>query len=73
MLSQKLEDFFSKFNDLSSEEIQAMIEAHLDDDSIEVMIQHLEDFYGIEDDEELGSLCQVMVTGYLAGIATSKS
>ena len=73
MLTAKLDEFFNNFSNLSPEEVQNLVEEHLNDDAIEVMIEHLEDFYGIEDDEELGSLCQIMVTGYLAALATSKT
>jgi hypothetical protein len=33
---------------------------------VEIFVRHIEKFYGIEDDEELGMLAQLMVTGYLA-------
>ena len=63
----KIDKFFNKFNELESEQLQQIIESHLDDNCIEQIIMNLEDLYGIEDDEELGSLCQILITGYLLG------
>lgn len=66
MLSDKLDSFFSKFSSLNTDQIQKLVETYLSDEDLETMIEHLEEFYGIEDDEELGTLCQIMVTGYVA-------
>lgn len=44
----------------------SMVEKHLSDEDVEIFVQHIETFYGINDDEELGMLAQLMVTGYLA-------
>ncbi len=63
---QNLEDFFGKFSEINSDELMSRVEEYLNDDCIEIMISHLEDFYGIEDDEQLGSLAQIMITGFLA-------
>jgi len=43
-----------------------MVEKHLSDEDVEIFVHHIENFYGITDDEELGMLAQLMVTGYLA-------
>jgi hypothetical protein len=44
----------------------ALVEKHLSDEDVEIFVEHIETFYGINDDEELGMLAQLMVTGYLA-------
>lgn len=46
--------------------MMGMVEKHLKDDDVEIFVNHIETFYGITDDEELGMLAQLMVTGYLA-------
>ncbi len=46
--------------------MMALVEKYLKDDDVEIFVQHIESFYGINDDEELGMLAQLMVTGYLA-------
>ncbi len=46
--------------------MMAMVEKHLSDEDVEIFVQHIETFYGITDDEELGMLAQLIVTGYLA-------
>jgi hypothetical protein len=62
----KLEQFFEKLETFNSEQLMAEVDKVLDDNAIEIFVDHIEKFYGIEDDEELGSLAQLMVTGFLA-------
>jgi len=63
---QILTSFFQTLEKMESEDMMAMVEKHLKDDDVEIFVQHIESFYGISDDEELGMLAQLMVTGYLA-------
>jgi archaellum component FlaC len=70
---ENLQKFFSKFNEISSKDMMERVEEWLDDECIEVIVSHLEDFYGIDDDEELGSLAQIMITGFLAAKFDSES
>ena len=68
-----LVDFFKKLEGIESEQMMAMVEAHLSNEDIEIFVDHIADFYGIEDDEQLGMLAQIMVTGYLAAKSESIS
>jgi hypothetical protein len=61
-----LTSFFNSLEKMESEDMMGMVEKHLKDDDVEIFVQHIEAFYGITDDEELGMLAQLMVTGYLA-------
>lgn len=63
---QILTSFFTSLEKMESEDMMAMVEKHLKDDDVELFVNHIETFYGISDDEELGMLAQLMVTGYLA-------
>jgi hypothetical protein len=63
---QILTSFFQSLEKLESDDMMAMVDKHLKDDDIEIFVNHIETFYGITDDEELGMLAQLMVTGYLA-------
>ena len=63
---QILTSFFQSLEKLESDDMMMMVEKHLKDDDVEIFVQHIETFYGITDDEELGMLAQLMVTGYLA-------
>ena len=63
---QILTSFFSSLEKLESEDMMPMVEKHLKDDDVEIFVNHIETFYGITDDEGLGMLAQLMVTGYLA-------
>lgn len=63
---QILTSFFASLEKMESEDMMALVEKHLKDDDVEIFVQHIESFYGINDDEELGMLAQLMVTGYLA-------
>jgi hypothetical protein len=64
--TQILTSFFEGLEKMESEEMMEMVSKHLSDDEVEIFVHHIENFYGISDDEELGMLAQLMVTGYLA-------
>ena len=59
--------FFQDLDNLSSEQLLGLVEGHLDDEDIEVIVTHIEAFYGIDDEEQLGVLAQLLITGYLLG------
>lgn len=63
---QILTSFFESLEKLDSDAMMTLVEKHLSDEDVEIFVQHIEQFYGITDDEELGMLAQLMVTGYLA-------
>jgi hypothetical protein len=63
---QILTSFFSSLEKLDSDAMMALVEKHLSDEDVEIFVQHIEQFYGITDEEELGMLAQLVVTGYLA-------
>lgn len=66
LMKEQLEAFFLKLEKLNSEQLMEMVAEQLSDESIETFVDHIEEFYGIEDDEQLGMLAQIMVTGFLA-------
>lgn len=70
---KKLQLFFEKISNLQSEEFMKLVEDSLTDSQVEIFVDHIEDYYGIEDDEELGTLAQLMITGYLAGLEKSSN
>ena len=63
---QILTSFFESLEKMQSENMMQMVERYLSDEDVEIFVHHIETFYGITDDEELGMLAQLMVTGYLA-------
>lgn len=63
---QILTSFFQSLEKMESDDMMGLVEKHLKDDDVEIFVNHIETFYGITDDEELGMLAQLMVTGYLA-------
>jgi hypothetical protein len=63
---QILTSFFKSLESMESDDMMKLVEKHLSDEDVEVFVQHIESFYGITDDEELGMLAQLMVSGYLA-------
>lgn len=63
---QILTSFFQSLEKMESDDMMALVEKYLKDDEVEIFVQHIENFYGITDDEELGMLAQLIVTGYLA-------
>lgn len=67
-LKDRLADYLTKLEDFDSETMMKQVEKHLDDEAIEMLCEHIEDFYGIEDDEEIGQLAQIMVAGLIMGI-----
>ena len=70
---EDLKSFFEKLSDMESEQLMSVVEAHLSNDEIELFVDHIEDFYGVEDDEELGMLAQIMITGFLAAKQTPQN
>jgi hypothetical protein len=67
-----IERFLTSISEMKSESLMELVEDHLSDEGIELFVDHLESFYGVEDDEELGTLAQIMVTGYLCAKAELK-
>ena len=65
---EKISNFLTSLDDIDSKQLMNMVSQYLSDEDIEIFVDHIEDFYGIEGDEELGMLAQMMITGYLCGI-----
>jgi hypothetical protein len=40
-----------------------MVEQYLDEEAIEGICVHIEEFYGVDDDEQIGQLAQIMISG----------
>lgn len=68
----KLADHFEALKNMDAQMIMKNVDSHLDDEAIEIFVEHIEDFYGIEDDEQLGMLAQIMVSGFVAAKEISK-
>lgn len=68
----KLDAYFEKLEKMKSEDMMALVDKYLDEEAIEIFVDHIEDFYGVEDDEQLGSLAQIMISGYVAAMETNK-
>jgi hypothetical protein len=66
---EKIQNFLTTLSNLNSEQMMSLVESQLTDEGVELFVDHIQEFYGIEDDEELGTLAQLMVTGYLAAKA----
>lgn len=67
MTTEQMKTFFRKLESCESSQFMELVEERLDDTKIELICDHIEDFYGITDDEEIGMLAQVMITGVLLG------
>ena len=63
----KLAEYLDKLEEMDSESMMKLAEKHLDDEAVEMLCEHIEHFYGIEDDEEIGLLAQLMVAGVVMG------
>lgn len=61
----KLLEYFRSIEKMKSEDLMKMVEKYMDDDTIELFVDHIEDFYGIQDDDELGILTQIMIAGFV--------
>jgi hypothetical protein len=64
-LKDKLQHYLDGLQKLSNDEVMQKVEKYLDDEGIEIFVDYLEDFYGINDDEELGLLAQIMISGFV--------
>ncbi len=63
---EQLVKYFESLKELNAEQLMKSVESYVDDEAIEIFVDHIEDFYGVEDDEELGMLAQIMVSGFIA-------
>jgi len=63
---EKLENYFVELEKLNSEDMMKLVEKHMDEDTVEIFVDHIEEFYGIADDDELGTLAQIMISGFIA-------
>lgn len=61
-----LNNFFETLEKMESEDMMKLTEAYLNDEELDLFVQHIEKFYGITEDEEVGMLAQLVITGYLA-------
>lgn len=68
---QSLTDFVELIEGMNSDEFSSLVDQYLDDDAIEIMASHIAEFYELEDDEEIGGLTQIMITGFLAAKKTN--
>lgn len=63
---EKLANYFESLKSLDNEQMMEKVDKYLDDEAIEIFVDHLEEFYGIEDDDQLGMLAQIMISGFVA-------
>jgi len=70
---EQLVAYFESLKDLNAEQLMSSIEQYIDDEAIEIFVDHIEDFYGVEDDEELGMLAQLMISGFVAAKKLSEN
>jgi len=70
--AEELTKYFVTFEERKPEELTEIIEKYLTDDAVEAFVDHIEEFYGVADDEELGHLAQLMITGFIAAKEMSK-
>jgi hypothetical protein len=66
---EKLQAYFNSLEQMNADDMTAKVETFLSDEELELFVRHIEDFYGIEDDEEIGLLTQLMVSGFMAAKA----
>jgi hypothetical protein len=69
--TKKFETLLQLLDGMESENLMKIVEKFLSDDDIELFVDHLESFYGVTDDDELGMLAQIMITGFLCAKAES--
>lgn len=67
LTTENVKKFFSTIESMESEAFMQKVEAIVSDDVVECICDHIEDFYGVEDDEQVGMLAQLVVTGVLLG------
>ena len=63
----RINEFLAQVKDMKSEDFMKLVETSISDKAIERFCEHIEDFYGVDDDEQIGVLAQIMVTGFLVG------
>ncbi len=63
---EKLENYFVEIEKLNSDQMMTLVEKYMDEETIEIFVDHIEEFYGIDDDDQLGTLAQIMISGFIA-------
>ncbi len=71
MKTKIIEEFLVELEKKSNEEIGKTIEKYLDSETIEVFADHIEEFYGIDNDDEIALLTQIMITGFITAKETT--
>lgn len=61
----QLSSVLDEMKNWNSEKMMTEVESLMSDEAIEVICHYIEDFYGLEDDEEIGTLAQIMIQGLL--------
>ena len=69
--NDQIADYLQALSKQTNEQMAQKVQAYLDDEGIEIFVDHLEDFYGIEDDDQLGLLAQIMISGFILGKETN--
>ncbi len=64
-MNEKISKFFEEVQNFDSDAFMKLTTEHLSEEEVEIFADFIEDFYGVDDDEEVTSLTQVMVLGYL--------
>lgn len=65
MNTDTINDYLDKLEDLDGDQMAAKVETYLDEEAIESICVHIEEFYGLDDDEQIGHLAQVMISGII--------
>lgn len=68
-----LENYLELLAKMTPEKMEKLVESHLNDEDLLMIIDHLEDFYGVNGEEETGTLAQIFVSGILGGLAMSQN
>jgi hypothetical protein len=64
----KIEKFLQYIENIESDDFMQIVEKYLTDQQIDHFVDHIENFYDISEEESLGILAQIMVTGFLLGL-----
>jgi len=65
---EELNKFFVQLEERGEDYWNELLSNTVNDEAIEVMVDHIQNFYGVEDDDEASLLTQIMLTGFLAGL-----
>lgn len=65
MNTDTINEYLDKLEEMDADQMSAKVDKYLDEEAVESICVHVEEFYGLDDDEQIGQLAQIMISGII--------